>query len=234
LHVRVGPTGWITGQRAVPGSFPIPGASRLRGAERIFRYAERIRVYASDNQTTAWVVDLPGARLTLALSPDPYRGFSGEGTLLMLLTDEDAERYGRQLVEELGWSAAVDAAALVASTGLSPGQVAAGLAWLSASGRLGYDLSEQAWFHRELPIEAEKVLRRNPRLASARELVESGAVRTVDSGRWKVRGTHGLYDVVPEPGRGLRCACTWEQDHAGSRGPCKHILAVVITLRGDD
>jgi hypothetical protein len=233
LHVRVGPTGWITGQRAVPGSFPIPGASRLRGAERVLRYADRIRVYAAENQTTAWVIDLPGARLTLALSPNPYRGFSGEGTLLMLLTDEHAERHGRLLVDELGWSATVDAGGLAATTGLRHAQVDAGLAWLAASGRLGYDLTEQAWFHRELPIEAEKVLRRNPRLASARTLVEAGAVTSLDGARWRVRGTHDTYDVVPESGRGLRCSCPWEHEHQGSRGPCKHILAVAISLRGE-
>jgi hypothetical protein len=240
LHVRVAPSGWITGHRAVTGSFPIPGASRLRGAERIFRYAERIRVYASDNGTTAWVVDLPGARLMLALSPDPFRGFSGEGTLLSLLTDADAEGHGRLLLDELGWEARVDADDLGRRTGLSSGQVASGLAWLSVSGRLGYDLVEQAWFHRELPVDAEKVITRNPRLASARALADEGGVRDGrTSGTWIVLGSHGneyAVSAVAAGGRtagGLKCACPWELEHAGMRGPCKHILAVTITVRRD-
>lgn len=231
LHVRIAPTGWTTSTRPVPGTFPILGASRLRGAERILRHVNQIRAYANPSGTTAWVFDVPGGRFTLALSPDPFRGFSGEGTLLMLLTDDDAQAHGRRLIDELGWSATVDAGDLCRQTGLDAGQVASGLAWLAASGRLGYDLVEQAWFHRELPIESEKVLRRNPRLKSAQDLVERDAVSPGQHGQWRVRGTHADYELSATPGRGLRCSCPWEVEHAGTRGPCKHILAVVISLR---
>jgi hypothetical protein len=231
LHVRVGPTGWIVGHRPTAGSFPIPGANRLRGAERLLRHAQRIRVYATPNGTTAWLVDVPGGRLTLALSPDPYRGFSGEGTLLMQLTDPETETHGRTLLDTLGWSATVDAADLARRTGLTDGQVAAGLAWLSASGRLGFDLAEYAWFHRELPVQAEKILRRNPRLKAAQELYDHGGVTPGRSGTWQVRGTVQVHDVTASPGGGLRCTCPWDSEYAGTRGPCKHIVAVVISLR---
>lgn len=231
LHVLPTPNDWRTSTRALLGSIPLAGASRLRGSDRIVRYASRMTVHANDNGTTAWLFELPGARLTLVVSPDPFRGFSGEGTLLTLLSRPDAEEHGRLLRQELAWTAIIDPKGLSARTGLNDGQVAAGLAWLAASGRLGYDLTEHAWFHRELPIDSEKVLRRNPRLTSARALAAAGAVEAVPGrAHWRVRGSHGqVYDVVQGDQR-LRCTCAWESEHAGERGPCKHILAVVTRL----
>ncbi|HEY1201731.1 MAG TPA: hypothetical protein VGE79_12150, partial [Niastella sp.] len=45
-----------------------------------------------DATASAWEAVLPGMRLTLTLSPDASRGFSGEGGVLdALATDEAAE-----------------------------------------------------------------------------------------------------------------------------------------------
>lgn len=118
-----------------------------------------------------------------------------------------------------------------ARTRLASTDVDSGLAWVAASGRLGYDLAHRAWFHRELPVDSEKILSRNPRLTAAGALVADGGIRTAGLSRWHVRGNHGeLYEVIPTPGR-LRCTCVWEAEHHGARGPCKHILAAVISLR---
>jgi hypothetical protein len=231
LHVVPGAAGWRTTTRPVPGSIPLPGASRLRGADRVLRHTTRLTAYVNDNGTTAWVFEVPGGRLTLALSPDPYRGFSGEGTLLASLVHPDAEERGRRLLAELGWTETVDPVQLTAATGLAADEVRAGLAWLAASGRVGYDLGRQAWFHRELPIDSEKVVRRNPRLTAARQLVASGGVEIVQNGRWRVLGSSGRRYEVSALERRLRCSCAWEAEHGGTRGPCKHVLAVLIVLR---
>ncbi len=232
LHLVPAPGGWRMSQRPVPRSISLPGASRIRGSDRVARLATRLCAYVHDNGSSAWTFDVPGGRLTLAISPDPFRGFSGEGTLLTLLSRPEAETHGRRILGELGWAAVVDPAALREATGLSDAEVRSGLAWLAASGRLGYDLAEGAWFHRELPIDADRILRRNPRLASARRLLAADAVETVEGqAHWRVRGDHATYDVVPAEHR-LRCSCTWESEHAGDRGPCKHVLAVLIQLRG--
>ena len=233
LHVLPRQGGWRTVTSPVPGSFPLPGASRVRGLDRVVRFATRLQVHAGDAGATAWVLEVPGARLTLALSPDPYRGFSGEGALLMRLSRDDAPAAGARLLAALAWDPVVDPTALGRRTGLGAGEVAAGLAWLSASGRLGYDLSEGTWFHRELPVDADKVLRRNPRLVSARKLVDEGGVLELGPGRWAVRAGNPWrehYQVTVGEDR-MRCECTWEIDHAGTRGPCKHVLGVAITLR---
>ncbi|RLV50736.1 SWIM zinc finger family protein [Nocardioides mangrovicus] len=239
------PAGWRTSAQPLPRAIPLPGASRLRGAERVLRYAHRLDVYVSPGGAAAWVLELPGARLTLVLSPGPFRGFSGEGGLLMWLSHPAAETMGEKLLSLLGWEPTVDADRLTRESGLESGEVTAGLAWLAASGRLGYDLSESAWFHRELPVEVGTVLRRNPRLAAAQRLVDQDRVRAKGPDGWTVLGSReAVYEVRarasdPTPATltahppGLQCACAWEREHAGARGPCKHILAVVLCLRAD-
>lgn len=228
LHVLPTPSGWRLAQRPVPGAIPLPGASRLRGLDRLARHATQLTAHAGPNGTTAWVLDLPGSRFTLVVSPDPYRGFSGEGTLLAMLTNDDAEGVGRRILPALDWSPVIDATALAAQIKATAPQTEAGLAWLSASGRLGWDLTEQAWFHRELPIDSEKIVRRHPRLVAARQLLERDAVKEADAG-WQVTGSHGyVYQLTRE----LHCGCTWHYNHGDSRGPCKHALAVILTLRG--
>ena len=213
-----------------PGTVTLAGSSRLRAATRVARFASHLSVHAAGHGTTAWCFALPGGRLTLVLSPGPFRGFSGEGTLLELLAHPQAEEAGRRLLEHLHWEPSIDHTALARDTGVPAELVTAGLAWLSASGRLGYDLAEGRWFHRELPVDSEAVLRRSPRLVSARALLERGAVAQVGGG-WTVRGSDLDYSVTAEGGL-LRCTCRWETEHHGSRGPCKHLLAVVLSRHG--
>jgi hypothetical protein len=68
----------------------------------------------------------------------------------------------------------------------------------------------------------------HPRLASARDLVASGAViafadgAIVRSGDAEHRVLLGTID---------RCTCPWWGKHRGSRGPCKHVLAARIAMR---
>jgi len=224
LYVLADGPSWRTSHRAIAGAVPLAGASRLRGVDRIARHATRLSVYAAPNGTTAWVFGLGDARFTLVISPDPYRGFSGEGTLLTLLAGGDGEQDGRTLLPHLAWSPVLDPGELPAATGMTQADVDSGLAWLAASGRLGWDLAEAAWFHRELPIDTERILRRNPRLVSARALVSDGGVTTRADG-WQVSGTgREYYRVTPD----LACDCTWYREHLDGRGPCKHILAVVL------
>ena len=233
LHVLPLRGGWRTTTRPLPGSIPVHGVTRLRGSDRVLRHTERLTVHRHEHGSTAWVFELPGSRLTLALSPGLYRGFSAEGTLLTLLTHPEAEEVGRRVLRELGWSSVVDPAELAVRTGVDRAQLSAGLAWLAASGRLGYDLGEKAWFHRELPVDSEQVLRRNPRLVSAQRLLDSGGVTPgAASGEWRVRGSKAAaYDVSAERDR-ITCTCAWEFEHHGTRGPCKHVLAVLLELRG--
>ena len=108
LHlVRVG-TAARTTAHAVPGALAITGTSRLRAAGRIARFATELHGYAGPSDSSAWVFEVPGGRLTLVLSPGPYRGFSGEGGLLGLLAGPDAEALGVRLLDHLAWTPVVD------------------------------------------------------------------------------------------------------------------------------
>ena len=206
----------------VPGSVPITGTSRLAACSRIARFASELTAYTGPNDTSAWVFELPGARLTLVLSPGPYRGFSGEGGLLALLAGPSAAALGHHLLAHLAWTPSIDETALSGASGLDPHQVRTGLAWLAAAGRVGYDLTEQTSFHRDLPVNGEKVLRRNPRLVGAQRLVERGAISPDGSG-FLVRGATSTYRVQVDG-----CTCPWFAEYGGSRGPCKHLLAVAL------
>jgi hypothetical protein len=230
VHLLVGHGTTRVLPRALPGSIEVPGATRLRGMDRILRFATRLAVHRDQHGATAWVFDLPGARLTLVLTAHPFRGFSGEGGLLLRLASRRSEQHGRALLGTLGWDAVVDAPALAERAGLPPEQVSDGLAWLAASGRLGHDLTAGAWFHRELPTDAEQVIRRNPRLRHAHELAESDGVRPEGPGVWRVRGSKGTeHTVQGATGADLVCTCPWADSHAAGRGPCKHVLAVLLT-----
>lgn len=225
--ITVGAVVRATPQR-LPRSIPVTGTARLAAAARIARHATTLTVHAGPYDTSAWVFEVPGGRLTLMLSAGPYRGFSGEGGLLTLLADPAAEVAGGLLLRHLAWASTIDPGGLARTTGLSPAEIEAGLAWLTASGRVGYDLTEQTYFHRDLPADTAQVLKRSPRLVGARRLVERGAV-AADGRGWIVDGVHDRYRVLDD-----RCTCPWELEHQGARGPCKHVLAVAIarTHRG--
>ncbi len=219
--VTVGGSVRTTGHR-LPGSVAITGTSRLKAAARIARFATDLTVFDGPSDTSGWVFEVPGGRVTLMLSPGPFRGFSGEGGLLELLAGPEARQQGEALLPHLAWTPSVDEVRLARVAGRTRQEVRAGLAWLSASGRVGFDLAEQARFHRDLPVDAEQVLRRNPRLRGARRLVDGGAVTAQGAG-WLVAGDHGTYRV-----EGDHCTCPWVAEHGHSRGPCKHLLAVAL------
>ncbi|MFF4395326.1 SWIM zinc finger family protein [Streptomyces sp. NPDC001480] len=224
--------------RAVPGAVCLPGPERLAALQRVLRHATALRVYGpavtggpAGATAGAWEVVLPGMRLTLTLSPDASRGFSGEGGVLdALATDAAAE--DAELVEVLlAWEPRIDVGDLAAASGLTPERVKAALVRLGTSGRVGYDTAEAAYFHRELPYDAERVERHNPRLRAARALVAAGAV-ALDGALGTVTAEDGHAHRVREEAGVLSCSCPWWAKYRGGRGPCKHALAVRMVRRG--
>ena len=216
--------------RPVPGSVHLAGAARLSAAARVARHARTLRVFGSDDLASAWVLDLPGATLTLLLSPEPYRGFSGEGGLLTTLTAADADDHASRLLEHLAWEPLIDRPALAVATGLSAQELEAGIGFLAATGKVGFDLAEETWFHRELPWDTDRVERDNPRLRDARRLVADGAVTPTAQG-WTVDAGGHRHFVARTPG-GLTCTCLWWAKYGGLRGPCKHVLAATLVDAG--
>ncbi|MFC9464488.1 SWIM zinc finger family protein [Streptomyces coelicoflavus] len=227
--------------RAVPGAVCLPGPQRLVALRRVLRHATALRVYGpavapgsaatASATASAWEVLLPGMRLTLTLSPDAARGFSGEGGVLDALATDEAAGDAELVSVLLAWEPRIDIVDLAAASGLSAERVRAALVRLGTSGRVGYDTAEAAYFHRELPYDAERVERHNPRLRSARALVAAGAV-ALDGPVGTVTAEDGHVHRVREEAGVLTCSCLWWAKYRGGRGPCKHALALRMVRRG--
>jgi SWIM zinc finger len=158
------------------------------------------------------------------LSPELFRGFSGEGGVLADLATAD-ENVVEEVADALHGEPEIDVDDVSSTTGFAKPTVQTALGALGAAGRVGYDLSRHAFFHRELPYDRAVLEKMNPRLLGARELVEHGAVRLTDDGGGIVRSGDAEYVVRMEDGV-ARCTCAWFAKHRGERGPCKHVLAV--------
>ncbi|MFJ5552199.1 SWIM zinc finger family protein [Streptomyces sp. NPDC093225] len=220
--------------RPVPGAVCLPGPERLAALHRVLRQATGLRVYgpAGDGAATAsaWEVTLPGMRLTLTLSPEADRGFSGEGSVLEALATDTAAQDADLVSVLLAWEPRIAPADLAEQSGLPVERVRAALTRLGTAGRVGYDLAEAAYFHRELPYDARRAERHNPRLAAARALLAQGSVILDGRGTAVVASGERRYQVR-ESGGALSCTCQWWADYRGRRGPCKHALATRMARR---
>ncbi len=212
-----------------PGAVCLAGGHRLGALTPLLRHIRRLRTYGppvtsrSEPCSSAWEVELPGMRLVLALSPAANRGFSGEGSVLDSLSGNssgDADLIGALLAFE----PRVEVDLLAERSGLPPQQVRAALVRLGTAGRVGYDLAEAAYFHRELPYDAALAERDNPRLRDARALVAAGAV-ALDGDVATVTVTDHVQRVRLVADGQAWCTCDWWAAHRGTRGPCKHVLA---------
>ncbi|MGH3365853.1 MAG: SWIM zinc finger family protein [Nocardioidaceae bacterium] len=213
--------------RPTPGGVSLSGLDRLKPLEPLLRFARSLRAYAAPHDTQGaagvWELELDDARLVLALSPESSRGFSGEGRVLWDLADEQSVDDADLISALLAFEPRIDIPRLAAESGLAEERVTRALGRLGAAGRVGYDAAEAAYFHRELPYDAERLAGMHPRLRDATALVEAGAVR-LDGDTAYVRSGDTEH-VVRRTDDGDRCTCPWYAKHKGSRGPCKHVLA---------
>ncbi|MFF4935055.1 SWIM zinc finger family protein [Streptomyces griseofuscus] len=223
--------------RPLPAAVCLPGPERLAVLQQVLRHATRLRVFGPVPDgpaatASAWEVTLPGMRLTLTLSPEAGRGFSGEGGVLEALAADESAEDAETVGLLLSWEPQVDPVDLAQRSGLTVARVKGALTRLGTSGQVGYDIADACYFHRQMPYDTARAERDNPRLVAARSLASSGAVRldgplaTVTSGdvRYQVHERSGV----------LTCTCRWWAEYRGRRGPCKHALAVRIARRSAD
>jgi hypothetical protein len=84
--------------RLAPGGVGVAGLERLRVIEPLLRHTSSVRTFGLDTGS-AWLLQLPDARLTVMLSPSPSRAFSGEGGLLDDIALAAAGRAGFDLAD---------------------------------------------------------------------------------------------------------------------------------------
>jgi hypothetical protein len=219
--------------RPTSGGVPLSGPERLKPLEPLLRFARALRGYAAphDEQgsTGVWELALDDARLVLALSPEASRGFSGEGGVLWDLASDEAADDADMVCALLAFEPRIDVARLSVEAGLHEGRIVRALGRLGAAGRVGYDVAESAYFHRELPYDSGRLETMHPRLRDASALVDVGAVRLAGDTATVRSDDHD--HVVRRTADGDRCTCPWFAKHRGSRGPCKHVLAVALVRR---
>ncbi len=245
-RLRAKRPGWVTWtpQGARLTSTPhdtavfLAGPQRLGSVGRLIPLVQGLRLYAPPPahragvggrassqraaQPSAWELVFDGARLVLVLSPEVYRGFSGEGGILTALahTDPDDLAAAARL---LHGQSMIDPAPLADELSVDPSTAWSVFHALGGAGRVGFDLASGGFFHRDLPFERRALDELQPRLGDARELVAAGAV-TFDGASASVRSGDTRY-LVRRDADVSRCTCPWFAKHRGERGPCKHVIA---------
>lgn len=118
----------------------VADTSRLRVLESMLPKAHTLTIYADDaQQASSWVLDFPAMRLTLALSAEVWRGFSGEGQALRALMKAGDAPALAAVRAQLNWQDALDTRALSAQLSIGAPEVEDALRILGCSGLAGYD-----------------------------------------------------------------------------------------------
>jgi hypothetical protein len=227
-------------QRETPGAVRLTGTDRLQLLEPLLQHAQQMNVWAdAASAVSAWEIRCTTARFLLLVSPDIWRGFSGEGQVLHQLAGKDWQPALPQVQAALRWQAQISADELATKADLTRSQIEAALAVLGARGLVGYDVSRGAYFHRELPFDMDLVDSLQPRLKDARQLLAENKARLVrhepgqgerdERAEVMVQGSAVEHRVLLAPD-GDKCTCPWHSKHRGQRGPCKHILAARLLI----
>ena len=233
-------SGWLTPTkvgvmlklREEKNSVYISGLHRLSALRRIMSHVNAVYFYAPKNSEAGRMmieVCMRGASITLSLTAKSYEGYSGEGALLDSLSDLKILEYADKIDNILNFESILDLDKISESTGIIKNDIKNAIELLAVSGKLGFDVKEKAFFHRELPDDPDRVLKDNPRLVGAKKLMEG--ISHVEEDIWHVKSQDTIYRVIYPKDLGAqnaKCTCTWYLKHQNSRGPCKHILAVKL------
>ncbi len=214
----------------------VGGLERLRVLESLARNAEGLNVYADElTGASGWTLAFSDCRFHLVISPEVWRGFSGEGQALRSLANAD-ESAVPKVRASLKWQSIVDREQLARTACLDPASIDGALQMLGTRGLVGFDLAEQAYFHREMPFDISQVEKLQPRLINARKLIDAEKVQTIKrtkmSAEFQVASSGVEHRVTITSGSeaNFKCTCPWYNKHGIERGPCKHVLAAQMVL----
>lgn len=223
-------------------SVRVGGLERLRVLEEIAHDARHMSVYGDEvTGASAWVLTFDDCRFCLAISPEVWRGFSGEGQALTSLASTQWEKLLSMIRREISGHAVIDeealqrqvSAKLRGSEVIDASAIRNALAALGTQGLVGFDVAEGCWFYRKLPFDLDAVDKQHPRLKDARKLLANDQVRIGLRTSQRIEVLVNSSDIehnVRLTEEGAKCTCPWFAKHGTSRGPCKHILASQIFL----
>lgn len=227
--------GWVTPARTgikllrqgAKDTVYIAGLHRLSALKRVMPHIKGVTFFQptfAEAGTVMVVAELPACRITLSLTAEAWRGYSGEGALLSSLVYAQAQKDAARM--KLSFDGIIRAMHMAQTWNMDTSRAEDALALLAVSGKLGYDATDTAYFHRELPEEPGRILKDNPRLLAAQKLTDD--VTLVRENEWNVPSKGADYRVRLGDSDRYACSCTWYLRHGSNRGPCKHILAVQI------
>ncbi|MDB2438603.1 SWIM zinc finger domain-containing protein [Hellea sp.] len=219
-------------QRPAKGAVQILGTHRVKTIEPLLPRAKTLKIWHDPNNgTSAWEVCYVVGSFFLMISPEVYRGFSGEGQALSQLSTPPDDKLIAQVRAQLKWQSEINANEIAKTLNLPVETVNGALAVLGTRGLAGFDINKAQYFHRELPFDMSKVEAMQPRLKNARKLIEKGLVDKISTAEqmpiYAISGT-GIIHRVELRDKGDHCTCPWFSRYQGKRGPCKHILAANI------
>jgi len=211
----------------------IGGINRLAMLKDIVPLADEVRIYSHPTgDSSEWQLKCGALMFSLTLTAESSRGFSGEGQVLTDLATADTDRIS-MVRSSLKWQSMVDIHELANSCQMDVETVRSTLGILGSRGIVGYDLTNKAYFHREMPFDLELIDSIHPRLKAAHKLVQTQGVRILSrkelSFEAEVAGS-GVNHQVKGNGEFITCTCPWHSKYQGKRGPCKHILAARLML----
>ena len=225
-------TGVMLKPKEEKNSVYISGLHRLSALKRIMSNVNAVYFYApNDGEPGQMMIEvcMTGANITLSLTAKSYEGYSGEGALLDSLSTPKILECADKIDNILNFESRLDIDKISKSIGIVKNDMNDAMELLAVSGKLGFDVREKSFFHRELPDDPDRVLKDNPRLVGAKKLVED--TEYIDDNIWHVKSGDTTYRVIYPTDENLenaKCTCTWYLKHQNSRGPCKHILAVKL------
>ena len=225
--------------REVARSVRIKGCERLAVLAELVQFSQQLSIYVdAQNTTSAWVLSFGDLRFTLVLSEETWRGFSGEGQLLKDIASNSGEQVLNKVKASLNWQESISVEELALELGEDESSIKAALSLLSSRGTVGFDVFTDSYFHRVLPFDLSKVEDLNPRIKSARKLVSEGVVSVINNSTNAMKDvliqgeveSGGVTHRVELSSSGDKCTCPWFAKHKSDRGPCKHILALSISV----
>ena len=225
-------TGVMLKPKEEKNSVYISGLHRLSALKRIMSNVNAVYFYApNDGEPGQMMIEvcMTGANITLSLTAKSYEGYSGEGALLDSLSTPKILECADKIDNILNFESRLDIDKISKSIGIVKNDMNDAMELLAVSGKLGFDIRDRAFFHRELPDDPDRVLKDNPRLVGAKRLVED--TEYIEDNIWHVKSGDTTYRVIYPTDENLenaKCTCTWYLKHQNSRGPCKHILAVKL------
>ena len=225
-------TGVMLKPKEEKNSVYISGLHRLSALKRIMSNVNAVYFYApNDGEPGQMMIEvcMTGANITLSLTAKSYEGYSGEGALLDSLSTPKILEYADKIDNILKFESRLDIDKISKTIGIVKNDMNDAMELLAVSGKLGFDVRDRAFFHRELPDDPDRVLKDNPRLVGAKKLVED--TEYIYDNIWHVKSGDTTYRVIYPTDENLenaKCTCTWYLKHQNSRGPCKHILAVKL------